>query len=84
MITTSLIILCIAAFVAGFIDAIIGGGGLVQMPATLVTLPQYPVSTLVGTVKIPSFSGTSIAAIQYARKVKMQGKLLLLMCVLAF
>ena len=62
-----LIILCVAAFAAGFVDAIVGGGGLIQTPATLITLPQYPVATLLGTTKIPSLIGTSMAAVQYAR-----------------
>jgi hypothetical protein len=81
--TNEIIILCIAAFAAGFIDSIVGGGGLVQTPATLVTLSQYPVVTLLGTIKIPSFSGTFVAALQYARKVKLHWKLLLLMCCIA-
>lgn len=71
--STELIILCTAAFAAGFVDAIIGGGGLIQTPVTLVTLPQYPVATLLGTTKIPSISGTAIAAIQYSLKVKLNG-----------
>src|SRR6478735_8953544 len=78
-----LVILCIAAFAAGFIDSIVGGGGLVQTPAVLVTLPQYPVATLLGTTKIPSFSGTAMACFQYARKVSLQWKLLLWMCCIA-
>lgn len=81
--STELIILCIAAFAAGFIDSIVGGGGLVQTPAVLVTLPQYPVATLLGTTKIPSFSGTAIACFQYAKKVPLQWKLLLIMCCIA-
>lgn len=76
-------ILCIAAFAAGFIDAIVGGGGLIQTPATLITLPQYPVATLLGTTKIPSFIGTSMAAMQYARIVKLRWKLLAMMCSIA-
>jgi uncharacterized membrane protein YfcA len=76
-------ILCIAAFAAGFIDAIVGGGGLIQTPAILVVLPQYPVATLLGTTKIPSFFGTSMAAMQYAGRVPIQKKLLVLMCILA-
>ena len=81
--TAEIIILCVAAFVAGFIDAIVGGGGLVQTPAVLVVLPQHPVATLLGTTKIPSFFGTSMAAYQYAGRVPLQKKLLLLMCTLA-
>lgn len=81
--TTELIILCAAAFAAGFIDSIVGGGGLIQTPATLVTLPNHPVATLLGTTKIPSFSGTAMACFQYARKVSLQWKLIALMCCLA-
>ena len=83
MISPEIFILCIAAFAAGFIDAIVGGGGLVQTPATLITLPQYPVATLLGTTKIPSFLGTSMAAFQYARIVKLRWKLLAMMCSIA-
>ncbi len=78
-----MLILCIAAFAAGFIDAIVGGGGLIQTPAILITLPQYPVATLLGTTKIPSFLGTSIAAVQYARIVQLRWKLLAIMCGIA-
>jgi uncharacterized membrane protein YfcA len=78
-----IIVLCIAAFAAGFIDAIVGGGGLIQTPAILVILPQYPVATLLGTTKIPSFFGTSMAAMQYAGRVPIQKKLLVSMCILA-
>lgn len=78
-----IILLCIAAFAAGFIDAIVGGGGLIQTPATLISLPQYPVATLLGTTKIPSFTGTSIAAYQYAKRIQLRWKLLAIMCSIA-
>lgn len=77
--SSEIIILCIAAFAAGFIDAVVGGGGLVQTPAVLVTLPLHPVATLLGTTKIPSFTGTALACYQYAKKVQLRWKLLLLM-----
>lgn len=79
-----LVWLCMAAFAAGFIDAIVGGGGLIQTPATLVILPNYPVATLLGTVKIPSFSGTAIAAWQYSKRVQLNVRLLLAVAGLAF
>lgn len=78
-----LIVLCLAAFVAGFVDAIVGGGGLIQTPLGLILLPNLPVATVIGTLKIPSFSGTFFAAIQYLKKIKMNWKLLLIMMVLA-
>jgi hypothetical protein len=78
-----LFLLCISAFLAGFLDAIVGGGGLIQTPVGLVLLPNLPVSTVIGTLKIPSFSGTVFAAVQYLKSVKIQWKLLIIMMVLA-
>lgn len=80
----TLIFLCLAAFSAGFVDAIVGGGGLIQTPAALVLLPQYPVATVIGSIKLPSFSGTLFAAVQYVKRVTMNWKLLALMCCIAF
>lgn len=82
--TQEIIIACLAAFAAGFIDAIVGGGGLVQTPALLIAFPQYPVATLLGTVKLPSFCGTAVAAYQFSKKVKLQWKLLLWVALFAF
>ena len=78
------ILLCLASFAAGFIDAIVGGGGLIQTPAILIILPDYPVATLLGTTKIPSFAGTSIAAWQYSRRVQLNYKLLFSIATVAF
>jgi len=71
-----LVLLCLVAFAAGFIDAIVGGGGLLQTPATLLILPHYPVATLLGTTKIPSIAGTALAAFKYSRQVKFNLKVL--------
>lgn len=81
--TYIIILLCLAAFAAGFIDAIVGGGGLIQTPMGLILLPNLPVSTVVGTLKIPAFSGTAFAAFQYLKKVVIEWKLLFLMMFLA-
>ena len=81
--TIELILLCMAAFTAGFVDAIVGGGGLIQMPAGLVLLPQYPVATVIGTLKVPAFCGTGLAAWQYSKKVELNKKLLPAMMLLA-
>ncbi len=82
--TLTLVLLCLFAFSAGFVDAIVGGGGLIQTPAALVLLPQFPVATVIGTLKIPAFSGTGFATFQYVRKVKINWKLASLMCATAF
>jgi uncharacterized membrane protein YfcA len=78
-----IIILCVAAFAAGFVDAIVGGGGLIQIPVGLVLLPQYPVATVIGTTKIPSFCGTSMAAYRYSRHVDLNYRHLALMTIIA-
>ena len=79
-----LALLCIAAFCAGFIDAVVGGGGLIQLPAALILLPSYPVSSIIASLKIPAFSGTSVAAYQYVRRVEIDWKRVTLMCTIAF
>lgn len=82
--TYIIILLCIASFFAGFVDAIVGGGGLIQTPVALILLPNYAVSSILGSLKIPAFSGTSFAAYQYLKKVQMNWKLLFIMAVFAF
>ena len=79
-----LILLCFVSFCAGFIDSIVGGGGLLQTPAMLIILPQYPVATLFGTTKIPSIAGTSFAAYSYSKRVKLDLKLLSKIVIAAF
>jgi len=79
-----ILLLCLAAFAAGFVDAIVGGGGLIQTPAALVLLGSYPVVTAISCTKIPSFSGTLFAVVQYLKKVKINYALTLVMCVIAF
>ncbi|MGL5111974.1 MAG: sulfite exporter TauE/SafE family protein [Flavobacterium sp.] len=79
-----LFLLCFAAFAAGFIDAIVGGGGLIQTPTGLILLPHLPVATVIGTLKVPAFSGTSFAAFQYLKKVDLNWKLLAIMMLMAF
>lgn len=83
MTTFTLILLCLFAFSAGFVDAIVGGGGLIQTPASLVLLPQLPVATVIGSLKIPAFTGTAFAAVQYLKKVKINWALAGLMAVTA-
>lgn len=62
--------LCAAALAAGWVDAVSGGGGLLQLPALLLTVPaDQPVQAL-GTNKLSSIMGTAAAARTYARKVR--------------
>ena len=80
----TLLILSVLAFMAGFIDAVVGGGGLIQLPALLVTLPNAPLPTIFGTNKIAALSGTSMAAFQYAKRIRFNVKLLITISVASF
>jgi uncharacterized membrane protein YfcA len=82
--TYIIILLCIASFIAGFIDAIVGGGGLIQTPTALILLPNLPVASVIGTLKIPGFSGTSMAAYQYLKSTKVNWNLFLMMAFVSF
>lgn len=70
-------LLCAFAFLAGFIDSIVGGGGLVQIPAFFVLYPQLSVPNIIGTNRLASAVGTSVAAWNYARSVKIPWKTVL-------
>jgi hypothetical protein len=52
--------LCFFSFMAGLIDAAVGGGGLIQTPALFNFLPQYSAATLFGTNKMSSAVGTLV------------------------
>jgi len=67
----------LASLLAGFIDAIVGGGGLILLPALFATYPAAPAATLFGTNKSASIWGTGFAAVQYARRVEMRWQALL-------
>lgn len=79
-----ILLLCLASFIAGFIDAIVGGGGLIQTPAALILLPNISVAHVIGTLKVPAFSGTSIATYQFLKKVKINWKLFGIMVLVSF
>lgn len=64
------------AFLAGLIDAVAGGGGLIQLPALFAVLPETPAATLFGTNKGASIWGTAVAATQYARRVRLPWRML--------
>ncbi|GGT92264.1 sulfite exporter TauE/SafE family protein [Actinomadura citrea] len=63
-------LLLAAAVAAGWVDAVVGGGGLIQLPALLLLNPGQPVATALATNKLGSIAGTTSAAIAYARKAK--------------
>ena len=67
---TDYLILIAAAFLAGMIDAVVGGGGLIQIPALFSTLPTVAPATLLGTSKLAGIWGTAAAAVNFSRRIK--------------
>ena len=78
------IFLAIASGFAGFVDAMAGGGGLIQLPALLVGLPNKELPLILGTNKVPSIFGTAAAARNYFKNIKPDLPLTLTMMVPAF
>ncbi|MGZ4560564.1 MAG: sulfite exporter TauE/SafE family protein [Mycobacteriaceae bacterium] len=64
---STLVLLVVAAFVAGTVDAVVGGGGLIQLPVLLLLLPG-PAVMAVATNKVASVVGTTAATVTYARR----------------
>lgn len=68
---TDLLVVSLASLLAGLVDSIVGGGGLILVPALFASFPGAPPATLLGTNKSASVWGTSIAAWQFSRRVQM-------------
>lgn len=73
-----------AAFFAGFVDAIVGGGGLIQLPALLAGYPLSAPPVLLGTNKLGSICGTASAVMRYRRVVRIPWSVLLPAALVAF
>ncbi len=82
--TITVALLFLAMFSAGFVDAIAGGGGLIQTPAMLLAFPNNNPVSVVGTSKTAAFFGTTTAAIKYRKSIKTDPKLLIAMVIPAF
>lgn len=78
------LLLGVAAFAAGFVDAVVGGGGLVQLPALFSVLPQAAPASLLGTSKFAGVWGTSIAALNYLKSVSIRWRVVLPAAAAAF
>lgn len=70
-------VVTLASGLAGFVDSIVGGGGLVLVPALFATFPAAHPATLFGTNKAASVWGTAAATWQYANRVQMRWQALL-------
>jgi uncharacterized protein len=80
----TLALLVLAALAAGFVDAVVGGGGLVQLPALLLGLPGASPVQVLATNKLASICGTSASSVTYYRKVRPHAGTFVPLMVLAF
>jgi uncharacterized protein len=81
---TALLFLCVAALLAGAVDAIVGGGGLIQLPAMIMIMPGGSIIYSLATSKIVGAVGTSAAAYTYSRKTPMDWGAILRMSAATF
>jgi uncharacterized membrane protein YfcA len=81
---TTILLLGIAAFGAGWIDAVVGGGGLIQLPALVLGFPNASPVQILATNKLGSICGTSTSSITYYRRVKPDLRTAIPMALVAF
>jgi uncharacterized membrane protein YfcA len=79
-----LALLALAALSAGFVDAVVGGGGLIQLPALLVGLPSASPVQLLATNKLASICGTTVSSATYYRRIRPDPKTFLPLMLFAF
>lgn len=75
------LVVCPLAFIAGFVDAVAGGGGLISLPAYLIA--GLPVHTAIGTNKLSSGMGTAIATWQFWKNGYIPWKEATICCIVA-
>lgn len=78
------LLLGLAALAAGFVDAVVGGGGLIQLPALVIGLPGAAPVQLLATNKLSSFCGTTISSATYYRRVRPDPRTFLPLMAFAF
>jgi uncharacterized membrane protein YfcA len=80
----ALALLVLAALSAGFVDAVVGGGGLIQLPALLLGLPGASPVEVLATNKLGSVCGTSASSATYYRRIRPDPRTFIPLMVLAF
>lgn len=81
---TVLALLALAGLTAGFVDAVVGGGGLIQLPALLLGLPGATPVQVLATNKLGSICGTSVSSLTYYRRVRPDPRTFAPLMLLAF
>lgn len=82
--TQTLVLLACAAVLAGWVDAVVGGGGLIQLPAILLGVPGASPAQVLATNKIASLGGTSVAATTYWRRLRPDARVVIPMAIAAY
>ena len=80
----TLVLLALAGLAAGFVDAVVGGGGLIQLPALLLGLPNASPVQVLATNKLGSLCGTSASSLTYYRRVRPDPRTFLPLMAFAF
>jgi len=80
----TLVLLGLAGLAAGFVDAVVGGGGLIQLPALLLGLPGVSPVQILATNKLGSVCGTTVSSITYYRRVRPDPRTFLPLMAFAF
>ena len=70
----------LAGFLAGLLDSIVGGGGLILTPAMLNLHPGLAILQTIATQRTSSIFGTSVAAWNYLRRIRIERRVLLPAC----
>ena len=68
--TSTLLLLALAGLAAGYVDAVVGGGGLLQLPALLIGLPHASPVQILGTNKLSGICGTTVSSATYYRRIR--------------
>jgi uncharacterized membrane protein YfcA len=80
----TLAVMGLAALMAGWVDAVVGGGGLIQLPALVLGYPSATPAQLLATNKFGSIFGTATSAVTYTRRVRPDLRTALPMAAVAF
>jgi uncharacterized membrane protein YfcA len=80
----TLVLLALAGLGAGWVDAVVGGGGLIQLPALVVGLPGASPVQILATNKLSSVCGTTVSSVTYYRRVRPDLRTALPLMLLAF
>ncbi|QIX27803.1 TSUP family transporter [Nocardioides sp. JQ2195] len=81
---TVVCLLVLAALAAGFVDAVVGGGGLIQLPALVIGLPGASPVQMLATNKLASVCGTTVSSATFYRRIRPDPKTFLPLMACAF